>query len=233
MMKYLLLLLALCACSSAPRAQEKNLWTNLQLHRDVHRDLFTSTVEIFEQDRWGTTFFFTDFDFGSTGQQASYFEIARNFFVLRMRQAKWNLALQYNDGVLPTDAALGKGIPRTALGGIALSEIPLGPAAIELQALARQEFAADLGWQLTAVWYCPIRRTPLEFLGYVDVNSNQTGDQPNSLQAEPQLQYRRGPWAIGMELEISRNFTGAYTEKNGFAYHTWYTHPTVFLRVDF
>lgn len=214
-------------------AQERNLWTNLQLHRDIHRELFTSTIEIFEQDRYGTTFFFTDFDFGSSGQQANYFEIARHFAVYRTRGAVWNLSLQYNDGVLPTDAEFGKGIPRTVLGGIAFSELRVGPMSLELQMLARQEFAADLGWQLTAVWYCPIRKTALEFLGYVDVNSNKTGDQPNSLQAEPQLQYRRGIWAVGTELEISRNFTGAYTEQHGFAYHTWYTHPTIFLRVDF
>lgn len=232
-MKHTLFFLALLALPAALTAEEKSLWTNLQLHRDVHRELFTSTIEIFEQDRWGTTFFFTDFDFGSTGQQASYFEIARHHAVLRMGKAKWNLTAQYNDGVLPTDAEFGKGIPRTVLGGVAVSEVNAGPVSLELQALARQEFAAELGWQFTAVWYWPIGKTPLEFLGYVDVNSNHTGDQPNSLQAEPQLQFRSGIWAIGTELEISRNFTGAYTEKNGFAYHTWYTHPTIFLRVDF
>lgn len=229
-MKHLFFLFAL---PSLLLAQERSLWTNLQLHHDFHREIFTSTIEVFEQDKFGTTFFFTDFDYGSTGQEASYFEIARNHAVLAMGKAKWNVSLQYNDGVLPSDAELGKGIPRILLYGVALSDVKIGPAILELQVLARQEFAADLGWQLTAVWFCPLPGTPVEFLGYVDWNTNKTGDHPESVQAEPQVQIRLSRLAIGSELEISRNFPGAFTEKHGFNYLAWYTHPTVFLRVDF
>lgn len=229
-MKKLFLLLMLPALA---QAQARNLFTDVQLHRDFHREIITGTVEFLEIDRLGTTFFFTDFDFGSHGQQGSYFEIARNHTVLRTRPGVFNLSLQYNDGLLPGDAQSGKGIPRTLLAGIAVSDIKWGTAAFELQALLRQEFAVDPGWQLTGVWVWPLPRTPVEFLGYVDWNSNRTGNQPVSVQAEPQLQIRQGMWAIGTELEISRNFTGAYTDSQGLSYDTWYAHPTVFLRVDF
>jgi hypothetical protein len=67
----------------------------------------------------------------------------------------------------------------------------------------------------------------------VDWNSNETDDQPTSVQTEPQFQFRWGRWAIGSEVEISRNFTGAYTRKHGFAYRTWYSHPTAYVRVYF
>jgi hypothetical protein len=218
-------------------AQDKNLFVNLQLHRDFHREIFTSTIEIFEQDRYGTTFFFTDNDFGGKGEQGSYFEISRNLAVYRARRGTLNGSLQFNDGVLAGDGIAADGtqikqIPRTVLGGLTFSDIRYGAASIELQALVRQEFAADLGWQLTGVWFYPIPRSRFEFLGYVDWNSNATNNQPTSVQAEPQLQYRYRNYAVGTELEISRNFTGAYTEKNGFAYRTWYSHPTLFLRVD-
>ena len=214
-------------------AQPPSLSSNVQVHWDFHRELSTSTVEFFEMDRWGTTFFFTDFDYGSTGQEASYFEVARNIAVVHTGKPLWNLSLQYNDGVLPSDAMLGKGIPRTVLYGIAVSDLKWGSAQFELQALARQEFSADLGWQLTAVWDWMIPKTPCEFLGYVDWNSNETNDQLTSVQAEPQLQFRWGRWAIGSEVEISRNFTGAYTRKSGFACRTWYSHPTAYVRVYF
>ncbi|MBI5059757.1 DUF5020 family protein [candidate division KSB1 bacterium] len=219
-------------------AQDKNLFVNLQLHRDIHREVYTSTVEIFELDRYGTTFFFTDSDFGPAGEQSSYFEISRSHAMLRRSFGVLSASLQFNDGTLAGDGFAADGtqikqIPRTWLGGASLSELKWGPAVFELQALWRQEFAADPGWQLTAVWFSPIPRTRLELLGYVDWNSNETNDEPTSVQAEPQLQYHRGHWALGSELEISRNFAGAYTTDNGYSNRTWYTHPTLFLKVDF
>lgn len=214
-------------------AQNKNLFVNLQIHRDFHREAFTSTIEIFELDKLGTTFFFTDYDFYSTGQTASYFEVARNFAVLRSKPFTTNLSVQFNDGVLNIDGLIGKQIPRTLLYGVALSNILIGPAYFELQGLARQEFGADIGFQFTGVWSVPIPKTPVVFQGYLDWFNHNYHDQPTVVQAEPQLLVRHGQWAIGGELEISRNFSGAITKKQGFSYEIWYTHPTVFLRVDF
>ena len=218
-------------------AQEKSLFVNLQLHRDLHRELFTSTVELFELDRFGTTFCFSDNDFGHAGAQGSYLEIARNHALLRRSWGVLSASLQFNDGVLAGDGMAADGtpikqIPRTWLAGASLAEVKWGAATFEAQALWRQEFAAGAGWQLTGVWFYPLPRG-FEFLGYVDWNSNATNDQPTSVQAEPQLQYRRGQWAVGSELEVSRNFTGAFTTAQGFSYRTWYTHPTLYLRVDF
>lgn len=214
-------------------AEGTTVSVNAQLHRDFHREIFTSTLEVFEADRFGTTFLFTDFDYGSTGQQGSYFEVSRNIRVVPVGKARANFSLQFNDGVLPSDAKYGKGIPRTILYGIAVSDLQWGAAYFEMQALARQEFAADLGWQLTAVWDWPISQTPFEFLGYVDWNSNTTGHRPTSVQTEPQLQWNWKNLALGTEVEISRNFTGAWTPDHGFRYRKWYTHPTLYLRVKF
>ena len=229
-MKKLLILLLLPAILWA---QDKRVFVNAQLHHDFDREAFTSTIEIFELDKLGTTFFFTDYDFYSTGQAASYFEVARNFAVWRLKPTTINASIQYNDGVLDVDRVFGKQIPRTALLGVAFSNITLGPAYFELQGLARQEFGADLGWQFTGVWSVPIKRTPLQFLGYVDWFNHNYHDQPSVFQMEPQLIVKSGQWAVGSELEISRNLPAARTKKDGFSYEKWYTHPTVFVRVDF
>ena len=225
-------LLFLLFLTTALFAQDRNLFVNVQLHRDFHREAFTSTLEILEIDRLGTTFFFTDYDFYTAGQTGSYFEVARNLAVWRAKPMVFNLSAQFNDGVLNIDALTGKQIPRTLLGGIALSNISIGKAYIELQGLARQEFGADPGWQFTGVWSVPLANSRVQFLGYVDWFNHNYLDQPTVLLAEPQLLVRLGQWAVGTELEISRNFSGAYTEKQGFAYEKWYTHPTIFLRVD-
>jgi hypothetical protein len=214
-------------------AQNKNVFMNVQFHRDFHREAFTSTVEILELDRRGSTFFFTDFDYYSEGETGSYFEVSRNFAVLRAKPFVTNFSLQYNDGVLNIDALGGKQIPRTFLYGVALSNILIGPAYFELQGLVRQEFGANLGFQFTGVWSVPIPKTPVTFQGYVDWFNHNYRDQPTVVQAEPQLLVRSHQLAIGTEWEISRNFTGAYTRKQGFSYETWYTHPTLFVRVDF
>ncbi len=165
-------------------------FVNGQLHRDFNREVFTSTVEIWSGDRLGSSFLFADFDYGTSGQSQSYFEISRHFGLTRIKKAELSATIQYNDGVTPSDGTAGKLIPRTVLGGLALTELKAGDATVELQALLRQEFASDMGWQLTAVWFWPLSKTPFEFLGYVDWNSNEYGDQPVSLQAEPQFQYR-------------------------------------------
>ncbi len=60
---------------------------NIQLHYDFGRALYdknmdvrpllTSTVEKFQPDDWGSTFFFVDMDYNSKGVEQAYWEIAR------------------------------------------------------------------------------------------------------------------------------------------------------------
>lgn len=208
-------------------------YVNGQLHRDINREVFTSTVEVWSGDKLGSTFFFADFDFASNGQSQSYFEASRHFELTRIKKlGHLNASVQFNDGVTPGDGFEGKIIPRTFLAGLALTELRRGNSTFELQALARQEFASDLGWQLTGVWFVPISKSSFEFLGFVDWNSNEYGDQPVSIQAEPQFQYRIKQVAVGTEVEISRNFAGAFTEADGYETGKWYVHPTLYLRFD-
>ncbi|MBL0060632.1 MAG: DUF5020 family protein [bacterium] len=214
-------------------AHAAETYVNGQLHRDFNREVFTSTVEVWSGDKLGSTFFFADFDFASAGETQSYFEISRHFELTRIKKiGHLNASVQFNDGVTPADGFGGKLIPRTFLAGLALTELKTGNATFELQALARQEYASDLGWQLTGVWFVPISKSPFEFLGYVDWNSNEYGDQPVSVQAEPQFQYRWKQVAVGTEVEVSRNFAGAYTEDDGYETGKWYVHPTLYLRYD-
>jgi hypothetical protein len=227
-----MLLLLLLFLPAALWAQAPSTSVNLQLHWDFDREIATSTVEIFESDRWGSTFFFTDFDFDSAGQTDSYFEISRDLRLMRLGKAAGNLSIQYNDGVLSDDAVGGKGIPSTWLAGAAVSDLTLGPAFFEVQALGRKELGADLGWQLTGVWDWPVTGTPFEFLGYVDWWS-MGGSGMTAVQSEPQFQVRWNHWALGSEMELSRNFTGAWTARHGFEFNRWYLHPTIYARVYF
>ena len=83
-MKKLLLALVIAAFAATVTAQ------NVQLHYDFGetRKLATATVEMFKPDKYGSTFFFVDMDFGGEednmgraqqGMNLAYFEIARGF----------------------------------------------------------------------------------------------------------------------------------------------------------
>ena len=82
---------------------------NIQLHYDFGRALYdknmdvrpllTSTVEKFQPDDWGSTFFFVDMDYNSKGVEQAYWEIARE---LKFWDGPLSLHLEYNGGLAKT-----------------------------------------------------------------------------------------------------------------------------------
>lgn len=75
-MKKLLLLLSGLLLSSGVLAQ------NIQVHYDFGKDrkYVTTTLEMFKPDKWGSTFFFVDYDYNVgdvKGVSTTYMEIAR------------------------------------------------------------------------------------------------------------------------------------------------------------
>lgn len=222
-------LLCILAMATVAWGGEKNLFVNTQLHWDFNREITTSTLELFAIDRLGNTFFFADFDFDETGQHGSYFEIARNFRMAKFSKGNLNLSVQYNDGVLEAPVKI---IPGTFLYGVAFDNLRLGSALLEFQALARKEFAASLSWQMTFVWMASFKPW-LGFNGYVDVNSDRQHDGRTRIQSEPQLKFLWHQWAIGSEVEVSRNFMPAETESHPFEEDKWFAHPTIFLQYNF
>ena len=54
--------------------------THVQLHYDTERGHYTSTIEMFNTDDYGSNFFFVDFDYEEgRPTSAAYWEIARMF----------------------------------------------------------------------------------------------------------------------------------------------------------
>ena len=95
---YLLTLLAIAYCCQLA-AQ------NVQLHYDFGHSLYdelkerpklTSTVEMFKPDKWGSTFFFVDMDYGDGEVQSAYWEIARE---LKFWEGPLSLHVEYNGGI--------------------------------------------------------------------------------------------------------------------------------------
>jgi len=223
-MKKVLLLLAIVASAYASRAQ------NIQLHYDFgeNRKLFTSTVEMFKPDKYGSTFFFIDMDYSSDARNVSnglslaYWEIARAF--------KWNEnqkfmpRAEYNGGVfkldgddtpfIPIENAYLAGIERT-WASADFSKI------LTLQANYKYiQDKEDASFQLTAVWTVQMLKGKLSFLGFADfwkeemdvwfdAQGNKLDKTDFRFLAEPQLWYNFAKnFSVGSEIELSNNFVG-------------------------
>ena len=76
---------------------------NVQLLYDTERECATTTVEMFRPDKFGSTFFFIDFDYTPKASGA-YWEIAREFSVFKNTSAPWlTWHVEFNAGL--NDAA--------------------------------------------------------------------------------------------------------------------------------
>lgn len=61
-----------------------------------NRPHLTTTIENFKADKWGSTFFFVDLDFGENTMKSAYAEISRE---LRFWEAPFAAHIEYNGGL--------------------------------------------------------------------------------------------------------------------------------------
>lgn len=191
---------------------------NVQLHYDMGEDrgYFTSTVEMFKPDQWGTTFFFIDMDYGVNedleGVNLAYFEIARTF---KLMDSPFSLHAEYNGGLFQIDTAITVNIENAWLGGIDYSwnaeDFSKG---YSLKALYKYiQGKHDASFQFTAVWYYNFANNKMSFAGFFDYwREDRDLDFDGGmgkwvLLTEPQLWYNASKnLSIGTEIELSNNF---------------------------
>ena len=194
---------------------------NLQLHYDMGEDrkYFTTTLEMFKPDEYGSTFFFVDFDYdfsGNNGISLAYFEIARYITIYE----KLDFTLQYNDGITS--------VPIQELGNIAVTlnqtflvgisyPIDLGFVILNTELLYRKTYGSKgADGQLAIVWFVPFFEDNLHFTGYLNFWSQDeklragttgTNDKEIVFLTEPQIWYNiDNHVSVGTEFEISNNF---------------------------
>lgn len=189
---------------------------NFQLHYDFGegRKHFTSTLEMFKPDEYGSTFFFVDLDYNVPGNNSislAYFEIARYVTVYE----KLAVTAQYNDGI-GTAGSFAFPLNQSWLGGVSYP-IDLGFVTLNTDILAKKIYNSEgIDGQLTVAWFVPFLDGKLNFSGFLDVWSqdkslrnfnNTTDDKEFVLLTEPQLWYNvTSHLAVGGEFEISNNF---------------------------
>ena len=211
-MKKLLFILCAFALSGVASAQ------NIQLHYDLGKDrkLFTTTVEMFKPDQYGSTFFFIDMDYSSdtrgvdNGASLAYWEIARAFkwketqaIMPRVEYNGGNMKLDGDDtGYIAIENCWMAGVEHT-WASADFSKI------LTLQAnYKRIKDKEDASFQLTAVWTLKMLNGKLIFDGFADFwKEDMVWGTSYRFLTEPQIWYNFCPnFAAGSEIEISNNF---------------------------
>lgn len=219
---------------------------NVQLHYDFGRSLYsefdkenaqkrsyvTTTVEMFKPDKWGSTFFFVDMDYGKKGVTGAYWEIARE---LKFWKGPWSIHAEYNGGLNYINHAYLGGATYTYNNkdfskGFSLSAM--------YKYIQDNEADAPHNFQLTGTWYMHFLQGKLSFTGFADFwrekhkdfNGN---DHEFVFLAEPQFWVNLNRFkgvdkdfnlSFGTEWEITHNFA----LKDGF-----YLIPTLAMKWSF
>ena len=194
---------------------------NIQLHYDFGRSLydedmtsrpqFTSTIEKFLPDAWGSTFFFVDMDYNSNGVEQAYMEIARD---LKFWKAPVSIHLEYNGGL-----AKQYSINNAYLAGLTYTynnaDFSRGFSLSGMYKYIQKNDSPN-NFQLTGTWYMNLCDNLYTFSGFVDYWREKTWfGSTITFMAEPQfwvnLNKVKGVneklnLSVGTELEISNNF---------------------------
>lgn len=234
-MKKLILILFVCLLGVSSFGQ------NVQTHYDLGegREYLTTTVEMFRPDKFGSTFFFIDMNYGEAGIEGvtnAYWEIAR---ALTLFKSPIAAHIEYNGGFGQFPATPFNGayqINDAYLGGLEYSlnakDFSRG---LTIQTLFKSiRGKNDASFQLTAVWYMNLLNNKVTFSGFADfwkednVFGLGTAAEETTefvFLAEPQLWYNFCKnFAAGGEVELSSNFAG----NKGFM-----VNPTVALKYTF
>ena len=233
-LRLVMALLILWACSSVAKAQ-----TNAQILYDFGSDrkFVTLTLEMFKQDKWGSTYFFVDHDFNydkmvvgekNIAQGGTYTEISRALNFWQKTQFKnWSLHVEYNGGITknyPINNAWLFGVEY-------LIHDATYKNTLNLDVLYKTIRKTDqnVPMQLTAVWTCNdlFGVKGLKFDGFADFwwethatfdGDGQAKTRHTVFITEPQLWYNVGQHfgcenlSVGGEVELSNNFgsTGGF-----------------------
>lgn len=221
---------------------------DIQLHYDLGHELYgsqlsnrprvTATVENFTADRWGSTYFFIDADFGSNVVKSGYGEISRE---LRFWKAPFAAHIEYNGG-----------LQRAAYGYD--DAYLVGPAwnwhngdfsrtfSVQLMykylAHSQNHGGCNHSFQLTEVWGLQFCRGLLTFSGFCDLWFDKGVNGKLVLTSEPQFWVNLWKlpriaddvhWSVGTEWEISNNLVWPAEGRN----NRFYVIPTVAMKWTF
>ena len=194
---------------------------NVQMHYDFgnafygnelsNRPYLTATVENFKADKWGSTYFFVDMDFGDKTMKSVYAEFSRE---LKFWEAPIAAHIEYNGGLSGFGSYNDAYLAGAAWNWANKDFSKTFSLQLLYKYLANQQIGSKHSWQVTTVWGIHFAKGLCTFSGYADLwhDNSVTGNLVFS--SEPQfwvnLEALEGvddnfKLSIGTELELTKN----------------------------
>ena len=218
---------------------------NVQLHYDFgdafygdklsNRPHLTATVENFKADKWGSTYFFVDLDFGDNTMKSVYAEFSREF---NLGKSPITAHIEYNGGLSGggsyNDAYLAGGAWNWANKDFSKT------FSLQLlyKYLANQPSSNKHSWQVTTVWGIHFAKGFCTFTGYADLWHDNSVSGNLILSSEPQFWFNLYALdsvdddfklSLGTELELSKNLVWPAEGIN----NKFYAIPTLAVKWQF
>ena len=218
---------------------------NVQLHYDFgdafygdklsNRPHLTATVENFKADKWGSTYFFVDLDFGDNTMKSVYAEFSREF---NLGKSPIAAHIEYNGGLSGggsyNDAYLAGGAWNWANKDFSKT------FSLQLlyKYLANQPSSNKHSWQVTTVWGIHFAKGFCTFSGYADLWHDNSVSGNLVLSSEPQFWFNLYALdsvdddfklSLGTELELSKNLVWPAEDIN----NKFYAIPTLAVKWQF
>ena len=194
---------------------------NVQMHYDLgngiygnelsNRPHFTATVENFKADKWGSTFFFVDLDFGDNTMKSVYAEFSREF---NLGKSPFAAHIEYNGGLSGfgsyNDAYLAGGAWNWANKNFSKTF----SFQLLYKYLANQPSSNKHSWQVTTVWGIHFAKGLCSFSGFADLWHDNSVTGNLIFCSEPQFWFNLNALesvsddfklSLGAEVELTKN----------------------------
>ena len=194
---------------------------NVQMHYDFgktiygdelsNRPLFTATVENFKADKWGTTFFFIDLDFGDNTMKSVYGEIAREF---KLGKTPFAAHVEYNGGLSGFGSYNDAYLAGAAWNWANKDFSKTFSLQLLYKHLANQPSSNKHSWQITTVWGIHFAKGLCSFSGFADLWHDNSVTGNLIFCSEPEFWFHLNALesvdddfklSVGAELELTKN----------------------------
>ena len=194
---------------------------NVQMHYDLgktiygdelsNRPLFTATVENFKADKWGTTFFFIDLDFGDNTMKSVYGEIAREF---KLGKTPFAAHVEYNGGLSGFGSYNDAYLAGAAWNWANKDFSKTFSLQLLYKHLANQPSSNKHSWQITTVWGIHFAKGLCSFSGFADLWHDNSVTGNLIFCSEPEFWFHLNALesvdddfklSVGAELELTKN----------------------------
>ena len=218
---------------------------NVQMHYDFgktiygdelsNRPLFTATVENFKADKWGTTFFFIDLDFGNNTMKSVYGEIAREF---KLGKTPFAAHVEYNGGLSGFGSYNDAYLAGAAWNWANKDFSKTFSLQLLYKHLANQPSSNKHSWQVTTVWGIHFAKGLCSFSGFADLWHDNSVTGNLIFCSEPEFWFHLNALesvdddfklSVGAELELTKNMVWTVDGQND----NFYAIPAVGVKWTF